>query len=224
MPASVRTPVGNAPIIPVIILGSGFYLAWFAIHWWADTSTVWPTTPVKAVLTGKPLPAPSASPTASATQQAVEQQAINAVAVGPGSSPAAAKASGIPPAVSGSGTANQAIGRLVTGAYGWAPSQAPSEWAALVKLWTQESGWNNTAQNPASGAYGIAQALGHGTGAATQGSVTNEYGGYGISDAMAKAANSGDAASQITWGCQYIKQTYGSPSAAWAHEQSNNWY
>lgn len=222
MAPTVETPAGPAPVIPIIIIGTGFYLAWFGIHYWGSDTT-WPSTPVKAVLTGKPLPAPAGQTSAAQTQQSIEQQ-ITATAVGPGSSPAGAAATGIAKVPTGTGLANQTIGQLVTGAYGWSPSQAPSEWDALVKLWTQESGWNNQATNASSGAYGIAQALGHGSGSATQGSVTNEYGGFGISDAMARSANSGDAASQITWGLQYIKQTYGSPSAAWAHEQSNNWY
>jgi resuscitation-promoting factor RpfB len=124
-------------------------------------------------------------------------------------------------AAGGSVSANQAIGKLVAAPYGWATG---TEWTDLVNLWNRESGWNNQATNPSSGAYGIAQALGHGEGAATQGSVTNEYGGYGISDSEAQDANSGDAGAQITWGLQYIKETYGDPEAAWAHEESAGWY
>ena len=58
---------------------------------------------------------------------------------------------------------------------------------------------------------------------------------YGIPQAlpdtkMAKAAwppsagGSANATSQITWGLAYIKATYGSPSAAWAHETADDWY
>lgn len=123
---------------------------------------------------------------------------------------------------SGSGdAANQAIGLLLAAPYGWS---AGTEWDDLVSLWDRESGWNNTATNASSGAYGIAQALGHGDGAATQGTVTNEYGGYGVSDSVAQDANSGSASAQITWGLAYIEQTYGSPSAAWAHEESAGYY
>jgi hypothetical protein len=79
-----------------------------------------------------------------------------------------------------------------------------------VSLWNRESGWSNTAENPSSGAYGIAQALGHGP--------TNQY--------PAGPANPpvSSASAQIAWGLSYIKQTYGSPSAAWAHEESEGWY
>lgn len=103
--------------------------------------------------------------------------------------------------------ANQATARILAAPYGWSTGQ---QWADLVSLWNQESGWSNTARNPSSGAYGIAQALGHGP--------TNQY--------PAGPANPpvSSATAQIAWGLQYIKDRYGSPSAAWAHEQSAGWY
>lgn len=81
--------------------------------------------------------------------------------------------------------------------YGWSNSMIND----LMLLWTRESGWNPYAVNPSSGAYGIPQALGHG----------HPY-------------NLGDAKAQIAWGENYIKQRYGNPAAAWAHEQSVGWY
>lgn len=113
---------------------------------------------------------------------------------------------------SASATANQAIARLIAAPYGWSTGQ---QWADLVSLWNRESGWNNTIANQTSGALGIAQALGHGT-ATSAGTLGNEY--------PSKAANDGNAAAQITWGLSYIKSAYGSPSAAWAHEEANGWY
>ena len=91
-------------------------------------------------------------------------------------------------------------------------------------MWTRESGWNPLANNSSSGAFGIAQALGHGVpgGAAPNG--RNEYGGYGLTTAEARAANEGNPVYQIMWGLNYIRETYGSPSAAWAHETSAGWY
>jgi hypothetical protein len=122
----------------------------------------------------------------------------------------------------GSGNAaNQAIGALLATSYGWGPGT--QNWTDLVSLWNRESGWNNTATNASSGAYGIAQALGHGT-ATTQGTVTNEYGGFGVSDSVAQDANSGSASAQITWGLAYIRQKWGSPSGAWANEESAGSY
>jgi resuscitation-promoting factor RpfB len=123
----------------------------------------------------------------------------------------------------GSGTAAQNInlGKLMAGGYGWTGSQ----FTDLVKLWTQESGWRAGARNSSSGAFGIAQALGHGTADTAAADGTNEYGpDNGVSVATAKAANSGSATAQIAWGLAYIHATYGSPSAAWAHEQAYGWY
>ncbi len=54
---------------------------------------------------------------------------------------------------------NAALGQHLAAAYGWG-NGAP--WRCLDTLWTRESGWSATAENPRSGAYGIAQALGHG--------------------------------------------------------------
>lgn len=51
----VKTPIGEAPVIPVIIMSLGAYLSWFAVHYWRS-DTKWPTDPLKAVLTGKPIP------------------------------------------------------------------------------------------------------------------------------------------------------------------------
>jgi resuscitation-promoting factor RpfB len=101
----------------------------------------------------------------------------------------------------GNVTKNLAIGMALAAAYGW----VGQEWTDLKQLWTRESGWSTTAHNP-SGAYGIPQAL--------------------PASKMPKAAlppiNS--ATVQITWGLNYIKGRYGSPSAAWAHEESQGWY
>ena len=56
-------------------------------------------------------------------------------------------------------------------------------------------------------------------------------GAYGIPQALpgAKMASAGpdwqtSAATQITWGLDYIKSTYGSPCAAWDHEEASGWY
>lgn len=91
------------------------------------------------------------------------------------------------------------------------------EWQDWVSLWNQESGWDNLALNSNGGAFGIAQALGHGL-PGTAGKYGNQY--------PSRAANDGDALAQIQWGISYIAQQYGSPSAAWAHEMSTSphWY
>jgi hypothetical protein len=100
--------------------------------------------------------------------------------------------------------ANQAIAKVLAAPYGWSTGQ---EWADLVSLWNQESGWSNTAKNPQSGAFGIAQAL-----------PPTKY------PAAGQESGGSSATAQISWGLSYIKSVYGSPSAAWAHEQADNWY
>lgn len=102
---------------------------------------------------------------------------------------------------------NQALGlQLASSTYGW----EGSEWTALQSLWNRESSWNNHAKNPSSGAYGIPQAL-----------------PYSKMPKMAwpeSAGGQSDAATQIKWGLQYIKERYGTPSMAWSHEQNYGWY
>jgi resuscitation-promoting factor RpfB len=109
------------------------------------------------------------------------------------------------PLPSGGGTPakNQAIAKILAAPYGWATGP---QWDDLVKLWTQESSWNNHARNPSSGAYGIPQSLP----ASKMGTLANPP----VSS----------AAAQIVWGLKDIKQVYGSPSAAWAHEEAVGWY
>jgi hypothetical protein len=75
----------------------------------------------------------------------------------------------------------------------------------LLPLWNEESGWRWNAEN-ASGAYGIPQAL------------------PGSKMASAGADWLTDPATQIRWGLGYIQSTYGTPCAAWAHEEADGWY
>ncbi len=86
--------------------------------------------------------------------------------------------------------------------YGW----TGQNWTDLVKLWTRESNWMWNAENPSSGAYGIPQSL-PGSKMATFGERWRD-----------------DAAVQIDWGLNYIKQKYGSPSKAWQHSEEIGWY
>lgn len=117
--------------------------------------------------------------------------------------PAAAQPAQAPavtvPTVSGS---PQQVAEAMLGSFGWSVGQ----FACLDPLWAHESGWSVTAYNAGSGAYGIPQAL------------------PGSRMASAGPDWQTDAATQIRWGLEYIKGTYGSPCAAWAHEQSTGWY
>lgn len=111
------------------------------------------------------------------------------------------------PTATGNPAANKSVGKMMAAQYGWGSG---NEWSCLDALWTRESGWNNLADNPSSHAYGIAQAL-----------PASKYPHAGQ---PASLGGSSSAVSQIAWGLSYIKSRYGSPSAAWAHEQSNSWY
>lgn len=51
MAAQIKTPIGDAPIIPVVMLMIGGYLAWFGVHYFKSDQK-WPTDPIKSVLRG----------------------------------------------------------------------------------------------------------------------------------------------------------------------------
>jgi hypothetical protein len=85
---------------------------------------------------------------------------------------------------------------------GWTGAQ----WQALYDVEMAEAGFNMTAQNPSSGAYGLAQFI----------NGPSEYAQYG--------GNSTTASGQITAMLNYIAQRYGNPEAAWSHESSYHWY
>lgn len=105
--------------------------------------------------------------------------------------------------VGSSAAQNQDIARLLAAPHGWSSGQQFSD---LVTLWNGESGWSVTATNPSSGAYGIPQAL------------------PGSKMASAGADWKTSASTQIRWGLGYIKDRYGSPSAALAFKRANGWY
>jgi hypothetical protein len=85
--------------------------------------------------------------------------------------------------------------------YGWG-----NQWGSFNNLENREAGWNLSARNPSSGAYGMAQFI-NGAG---------EYAQYG--------GNWYTALGQLTAMMNYIKQRYGDPNGAWSHELSAGWY
>jgi hypothetical protein len=99
-----------------------------------------------------------------------------------------------------------------SGAYGSAQAYAESlvgatQFGCLKALWDRESGWDATAENSSSGAYGIPQAL------------------PGSKMASAGPDWAADADTQVRWGVEfYIEPVYGSPCGAWAHEEAQGWY
>ncbi len=97
---------------------------------------------------------------------------------------------------------NKAVGCTMTLDAGW----GLGEFSCLESLWDRESGWNETAANPSSGAYGIPQSL--------PGDKMASHGGDWRTN----------PATQIAWGLDYIEGRYGSPCGAWSHSESNGWY
>lgn len=82
----------------------------------------------------------------------------------------------------------------------------PAQFAAFNKIISHESGWDHTATNPSSGAYGLVQAL--------------------PASKMASAGSDWktNPATQIKWGLNYMNERYGSPVGAWNFWQANHWY
>jgi cell wall-associated NlpC family hydrolase len=76
-----------------MIMAFGAYLAWFGVHYWRS-DTAWPTDPLKAVLTGRPLPVPDRSADEAAVQSIVTSAQSYAGAQGSGSVTAAPVGSG----------------------------------------------------------------------------------------------------------------------------------
>jgi hypothetical protein len=89
----------------------------------------------------------------------------------------------------------------------YASQLTPASWSAWNYVAMRESGWNQFARNPSSGAYGIAQAL-----------PPTKYPFAG------QAAGGSNPTAQITWMWNYMRGRYGGPLGAEAHEMAFNWY
>lgn len=81
-----------------------------------------------------------------------------------------------------------------------------TQFQCFSNIVTRESGWNYTATNASSGAYGLVQAL------------------PGSKMASAGADWRTNPATQIRWGLSYMNSRYGSPCGAWSFWQANSWY
>ena len=133
-----------------------------------------------------------------AAQQAAQEQAAQQQAT----QQQAAQQTTAQPATSAPSGSPQQIAEQMLSQFGWSSSQ----FSCLQPLWALESGWNIYASNPGSGAYGIPQAL------------------PGSKMASAGPDWQSNAATQIRWGLTYIQGTYGSPCAAWSHDEADGWY
>ncbi|MFF4901478.1 transglycosylase SLT domain-containing protein [Streptomyces sp. NPDC001068] len=101
-------------------------------------------------------------------------------------------------AATGSASSAQAI------AHKMIPDAA--QFDAFSNIVSHESGWNPSATNSSSGAYGLVQAL------------------PGSKMASAGSDWKTNPATQIKWGLDYMNSRYGSPTAAWSFWQANGWY
>lgn len=72
------------------------------------------------------------------------------------------------------------------------------EWKALLTLWTKESRWDYTADNPKSSAYGIPQ--------------------------MLNMPEDTPLTKQVDLGLKYIKKRYKTPTLALKHHDRKGWY
>lgn len=81
-----------------------------------------------------------------------------------------------------------------------------TQFGCLDSLWTKESNWRVSADNPSSSAYGIPQAL--------PGSKMSTFGDDWATNPV----------TQIRWGLDYIANRYSTPCGAWSHSVSHGWY
>lgn len=123
----------DAPVVPVVLIMLGGYLSWFGIHYWRS-DTKWPTDPVKAILTGNPLP--PVTHDGEKTDQAAALALLTTPATAP-SAPVAAPGTLYPAGNTVGGTFNH---------------------AGLVTLWTANGGSTSTADVAA--AVGMAESSG----------------------------------------------------------------
>jgi hypothetical protein len=196
--------------IAVAYTAAGFVLLWSGIK------NVAITTELKDFLKGQAPPAgPSEVPTIGVTTPS---------STGSAATPGTAAYASQVESEAGGGTvsgatekANQAVGEMLCAAQGWTGGQ----WTAFNWVVMAESGWDNLIKNPSSGAFGIAQALGHN---GPQGKYSNNYGGSYTSASVALGANNGDATDQIEWMIAYIKAAYGNPEAAQAYHEAHDSY
>ncbi|MDT0611972.1 aggregation-promoting factor C-terminal-like domain-containing protein [Streptomyces lancefieldiae] len=122
-------------------------------------------------------------------------------------------------ALAGAAVAAATCGTLIAAAPAQAATSASSaqatakkmignsaEYQCFSRIVDHESGWNVDATNASSGAYGLVQAL------------------PGSKMASAGSDWKTNAATQIEWGLDYMKDRYGSACGAWDFWQSNGWY
>ena len=161
----------------------------------------------KTAAAPKPAPATQSAPATSAPATTApilgaerEQPELRAAAASTPAAPAAKATTAAPAPVKANPYAGESAYRI-------AQQIVPaSQFAAFSWIITRESGWDVTATNPSSGAYGLGQAL-----------PASKMAAYG-SDYLTNPAT------QIKWALAYMNGRYGSPNAAQAFWESHGWY
>jgi resuscitation-promoting factor RpfB len=140
---------------------------------------------------------------------------------GPGAPGVPAAAVTSTPGTGGStAAANKELAAHLAAEFGWTGPQ----FTCLDELWTRESGFSETALNGESGAYGIAQALGHIPGVSVALNRQGDNYPPPFTSANAPPWGHSDPVAQISWGLGYIADTYTTPCGAWAHEEASGFY
>ncbi|WP_425862682.1 hypothetical protein [Arthrobacter sp. TWP1-1] len=137
----------------------------------------------------------ASAPASATTDVKAAAAEVTPVATTPAPTPAPAVAVDDPAAA-------KAYAATQVSARGW----GAGEMSCLTQLWERESNWRTSALNPDGGAYGIVQSLP----AEKMASVGADY--------------LTNYETQITWGLNYITETYSTPCGAWAHSNAVNWY
>ncbi|MCX4744564.1 LysM peptidoglycan-binding domain-containing protein [Kitasatospora sp. NBC_01287] len=143
--------------------------------------------------------APQAAPAPAAAAPAKQQSAPAA----PSTSTSTQAAAPAAPAAAVTAPTDNSPGSLQALAASIVPAD---QLASFDQIITHESGWNVTATNPSSGAYGLPQAL------------------PGNKMASAGSDWATNPATQLKWALQYMNTTYGSPNQAWAFWQTHSAY
>lgn len=173
----------------------GGILLWSGIKGWTISDTF------RNLLSGK---------TPTTNEEPINTSESSTSSADSGTNPASPPAPGDTSAHSAAAASYQAMAKMLALAAGHPDWITGTQWADWVSLWNQESGWSATAQNPGSGAYGIAQA--------------NPYTKMPKSAWPPADGGQANPQAQITWGIDYIASTYGDPETAWAHEVAQGWY
>jgi Lysozyme like domain len=170
-----RIAGANVPLIPTTMIVVGGYLAWFAVRYWRDVDQIYPSGPVKSLLTGKGLPTPVRE--GSTADPDAAQNNIGTVLGSLAQSVV-------------TGTATEQVGTGVAGGTGAGQTQFSK--AQLQQLWTTNGG----DPDYAGWASAIAEAESSGN---AQASSPNPDGGtnYGLWQLDTKGVGSGYSQEQL---------------------------